>query len=231
MRKSYILFLSFIGITILLLGFLVWRFPYVLDSSDNLGHLVWAVLLLCALVPGAIFHFGAAPALKYAAAWAGIFLVLLVGYSYFEELDGIAEKVKGNLFPFTPTQNANGSVSFLRANDGHFLIEASVNHVPIQFMVDTGATKIALTMADAKRLGINVESLSFNEPIQTANGLTFSAPIHLEEIRIGTIVVHDISASVTKNLADHSLLGMSFLKKLKGFKIEGNHLTLDAPPS
>lgn len=227
MKKSYGLLITFITVTALVLGFLIYRFPYVLDSSDNIAHMVWAVLLLGALLPAAVFRLGNAQALKYGSAWMGIFFVLLVGYSYFEEIEDVGNKLKGNLFPFAATQNNDGSVSVLRAADGHFLVEALVNQVPIQFMVDTGATRIALSMADAKRLGIDVEALSYNEAMHTANGLTFGATVHLKEIKIGTIIVRDVSATVSQNLDTYSLLGMNFLKKLKGFNIEGNRLTLD----
>jgi aspartyl protease family protein len=218
-------------IGVLLLGLLLWRFPYVLSSDDNLAHIIWTVLLLCALIPAAIHHVGSSPALKYGAAWIGIFLVILIGYSYQEELGGVVNKIKGNVMPFSATQHEDGSVSFMRAKNGHFLIEAFVNTVPIQFMVDTGATKIALTIPDAKRLGIDGENLTYNEPMHTANGLTFGASIRLAEIKVGTLVIYDVPASVCQNLSEPSLLGMSFLQKLTGFKIEGDYLTLEAPTS
>lgn len=230
MRKNYTPIIIFGILGVLVLGYLLSRFPHTLNSNDQLAYLIRSVLILCAILP-AIHYFGPAQALKYGAAWAGIFLVLLVGYSYHEEMGGIADKLKSNLLPFHPTQNENGSVSFIRSTDGHFQIEAYANHVPIQFMVDTGASSIALTIPDAKRLGIDVENLSYSEPIHTANGLTFGALIQISELKIGVIVVHDISASVCENLSGLSLLGMNFLKRLKGFKIEGDHLTFEALPS
>jgi len=229
MKKGFPAVFYLVILGILLLGLLVWRFPYVLSSDDNLAHIIWSVLLLCALIPAAIHHFGSTPALKYGAAWVGIFLVLLVGYSYQEELSAVVGKVKSNVMPFSATQHENGSISFMRAKDGHFLIEAFVNTVPVQFMVDTGATKIALTIPDAKRLGIDVENLTYNEPMHTANGLTFGASIRLAEVKLGSLVLYDVPASVCQNLSEPSLLGMSFLTRLKGFKIEGDQLTLEAP--
>jgi aspartyl protease family protein len=80
-------------------------------------------------------------------------------------------------------------------------------------------------------LGFDVENLSYSEPMQTANGLAFGAPVRLSEFKIGTIVLTDISASVCQNLSGISLLGMNVLKRLKGFTIEGNRLTLQAPDS
>jgi aspartyl protease family protein len=227
MKKNHSATFIFGGLGILFIGLLIWRFPSVLNSEDQLASLIWSALLLCGLFP-AIRHLGSAQVLKYGGAWAGIFLVLLVGYSYHEELFGIAGKLKDNILPFNATQNEDGSVSFMRSVDGHFQIEAYVNHVPTRFMVDTGATKVALTIPDAKRLGIDVENLSYNEPINTANGLAFGASVRLAEFTVGTITLHDVSASVCQNLSGHSLLGMSFLKRLKAFKIEGDRLTFEA---
>lgn len=226
-KSSFLIGVVLTGIIVL--GLLIWRFPYVLSSDDNLAHLIWCLLLLAAFFPAAAHRYGLKQGLIYSSAWLGIFFVILVGYSYRDYFDNFTNKIKTNVFPFNPSQNTDGSVSVLRANDGHFLIEALVNQVPTQFMVDTGASKVALTIADARRLGIDVDQLSYNEPTYTANGLTFGASVQLNEIKVGNIIVHDVSASVCQNLSQPSLLGMSFLKKLKGFKIEGDHLTLVSP--
>ncbi|MBM3633646.1 MAG: TIGR02281 family clan AA aspartic protease [Alphaproteobacteria bacterium] len=227
MKKELKVIYSIVGLGILILGLLIWRFPYVLSSNDNVGQMIFCIALLCALIPAGIHHFGDRPTLKYAVTWMGIFFVLLLGYSFQDEWSGVAERVKRNILPTHATSNADGSVSFLRAKGGSFIVEASVNSIPVSFMVDTGASKVVLTLADAKRLGIDVESLSFNEPMQTANGISFGSPIRLAEIKVGTLILRDVTASVSQNLTHPSLLGMSFLKKLKRFKIEGDHLVLE----
>lgn len=227
MKKELKVIYTIVGLGILILGLLVWRFPYVLSSNDNVGQMIFCIALLCALIPAGIHHFGEKPALKYAVTWMGIFAVLLVGYSFHEEWSGVAERVKRNILPTHATSHGDGSVSFMRAKEGSFIIEASVNSIPVSFMVDTGASKVVLTFADAKRLGIDVDALSFNEPMQTANGLSFGSPIRLAEIKVGSLILRDVSGSVSKNLEQPSLLGMSFLKKLKRFKVEGDELILE----
>jgi len=226
MKRNYIVLISFGILTVLVLVFLFWRFPHAMESGDQLAYFVRSLLLLCFLVPSFFLHREFPHAIKYGAAWVGIFLVLLVGYSYHEDLGAIWDRLKSNLLPFSGIQHADGSMSFTRAEGEHFLIEALVNGTPVQFMVDTGATRIALTPQDARRLGFDAENLSFNQPIQTANGETLAASVHLEEFKVGTIVMKNLSASVSKNLSGHSLLGMNFLKRLKKFKIEGNRLTI-----
>jgi aspartyl protease family protein len=224
-KPKIILAIVLVGIAIL--GLLIWRFPYALSSDDNWARLIWCSLLLSVFIPSAVHRYGSRQAFIYSTTWIGIFFLFLIGYSYRDSFNDFAQRIKTNILPFQGTENQDGSVSFMRADDGHFLLEAHVNGVPTQFMLDTGASKIALTIPDARRLGINVNNLSYNEPMHTANGLTFGASIQLLEIKVGNIIVRNVSASVCQNLSQPSLLGMSFLKKLKGFKIEGDHLTFE----
>jgi aspartyl protease family protein len=230
MKKNYIALITFGILGALVLGFLIWRFPHVIESKDHLASSLYSLLLLCFVIPALFLRHEASQILKQGAGWIGIFLALFVGYSYHEELGVVWDRLKSNLLPFSGAHYADGSMSFIRAEDGHFLVEALVNGTPIQFMVDTGATRTTLTPQDAKRLGFNVESLSFSQPVQTANGETFAASVYLEEFKVGTIILKNLSASVSENLSGHSLLGMNFLKRLTGFKIEGNRLIIQAPP-
>jgi len=75
-------------------------------------------------------------------------------------------------------------------------------------------------------LGINVETLNFSRRYATANGVVFGAPIRLDKIEIGPIVVKAVRASVNGADMRRSLLGMSFLERLNGFNISKNILTL-----
>ncbi|MBW8309414.1 MAG: TIGR02281 family clan AA aspartic protease [Candidatus Paracaedibacteraceae bacterium] len=226
MKKNFIL-LSVLGTLGLLLGGLIWRFSYILHSSESIAHLIYFMIILCASVPYFTSRIRSTQALKYAAAWGSIFMVFLAGFSFKEELYEVGNKIKSNLFPYLPTQAGNEYISFVRALDGHFYIEAFVNQIPIQFLVDTGATRTTLTLYDAKRLGFDVDRLVYNSPIQTANGIDFVATVHIREIKVGELTLKDISASVSKNLTERSLLGMNFLKKIKGFQVKGNQLTLE----
>jgi len=213
----------FLGISFL--GFLMWRFPHVIDSSENRMYLTRSILVLSLLIP-TVFHLGLARALKYGAAWGGICFIVIVSHSYKEELNSMLTRVKAQLLPFSATANTDGSVTFIRANDGHFHIEALVNGTPIHFMVDTGATRTTLTPQDAQRLGIDPDTLSYNQLVNTANGEAFTASVRLFKIKVGPIVLDDIGASVSKNMSGPSLLGMNFLNKMKGFKVEGERLTV-----
>ncbi|WP_010297656.1 retropepsin-like aspartic protease family protein [Candidatus Odyssella thessalonicensis] len=223
-RRNLMIVLGIIGI--LFIGWLNWQFPHALTSSDSIADIIWCVVILGALIPSLASQMGASQAAKYATIWGSIFIVFLIGYSFREDLHGVSDRIKSNLFPYAAVQTGNAHISFTKAVDGHFYIEAEINHTPVLFMVDTGATRTTLTLADAKRLGVDVENLSYNEPIHTASGMDFVATTQLTDIKVGDLTLMGISASVSKNLKGHSLLGMNFLKKLKGFTVEGNRLTL-----
>jgi clan AA aspartic protease (TIGR02281 family) len=109
---------------------------------------------------------------------------------------------------------------------GHFLVEAVVNGAPIAFLVDTGASSVVLTMADAERLGFRPESLRFTQRFASANGEVRAAPVVLRELRIGQFSVFDMPASVNEAPLRVSLLGMSFLKQLHGYGVEDGRLIL-----
>ncbi len=110
---------------------------------------------------------------------------------------------------------------------GHFHIDANINGRHVAVMFDTGASAIALTDMDGRRLGLNLRENDYTVPISTANGRTAAAPVHLDEVRIGDIRVHDVPAFVMKpGLLDKSLLGMTFLKRIDSFEVAGDRLIL-----
>jgi len=101
------------------------------------------------------------------------------------------------------------------------------NTTDIDFMLDTGASVVSLTYKDAKKIGVDVDNLTFNIPSNTANGISWGAKIMLDSMQIGPIMVHNIPARVSQeNALDISLLGMSFLRELKQFNIQENKLTM-----
>lgn len=107
---------------------------------------------------------------------------------------------------------------------GHVVLTASVNGAPVRFLVDTGASTVALSSADARAVGINPGALEFNKTTTTANGSVRVAPVILREIRIEQLSVENVPAVVDENLGG-SLLGMSFLSRLKGFEMRDGALT------
>jgi len=112
-----------------------------------------------------------------------------------------------------------------RSGDGHFYVDVDVNGSSVRMLADTGASAIALSFEDAERAGIDVEQLDFSFAANTANGIAAVAEVQLDEVRVGSIVRHDVRAIVTRGLSD-SLLGMSFFNSLSKVAMESDELVL-----
>jgi aspartyl protease family protein len=99
---------------------------------------------------------------------------------------------------------------------GHFNARAYINGDPIDVLVDTGATMVALTWEDARAAGLHVRESDFTLRSSTANGIALFAPATLSSVRIGDITVHDVRAAVAKRgQLQRTLLGMSFLGQVR----------------
>jgi aspartyl protease family protein len=110
---------------------------------------------------------------------------------------------------------------------GQFFVEAMIEGSHVQLIADTGATLVALTAEDARRIGFADGDLDFRFRHKTANGVARAAHVILDEISIGPVTVRDVRASVSEPGALHmSLLGMSFLSQLSSFHIRGDQLVL-----
>ncbi len=103
----------------------------------------------------------------------------------------------------------------IRADNGRFETDGRVDGRRIDFMVDTGATHIALRQSDADRLGYRTSDRDYTMRISTANGLGLAAPIELNMVEIGDIRVRNVPAIVVPDDAlGVNLLGMSFLSRV-----------------
>jgi aspartyl protease family protein len=111
---------------------------------------------------------------------------------------------------------------------GHFITMADIEHTPITVLVDTGASFVALSYEDAEQAGLAPRTLTYDVPINTANGRVEAAHIVLDRVEIGNVLVRDVEGVVMpRGSYAGSLLGMSFLNKLSRFKVEDGTLFLD----
>lgn len=94
---------------------------------------------------------------------------------------------------------------------GHFVNEGTINGRPMLYMVDTGATTVAIGRAEAERLGIQVQNGQAVRT-RTANGVAQGWRVRLETVRVGTLEQHDVDAIVTTEPMPYVLLGNSFLR-------------------
>ena len=118
------------------------------------------------------------------------------------------------------------TIAVARDASGHYRVEAMVNGAAVTFLVDTGATHVVLSPADAARVGLGAGRLRFGARGQTANGTVALAPVTLREIRLGQLSRRDVPAMVNGAPMAVSLLGMSFLAGLPGWEAKGDRLLL-----
>ena len=109
---------------------------------------------------------------------------------------------------------------------GNIVITAQVNGAPVRFLVDTGATLVSLSSQDASAAGLKSSELTFDQTVQTGNGPAHAAFAELHEIRIEQLEIDHVPAAVIDTLKQ-SVLGMSFLSRLKGFEVHDGVLTMN----
>jgi aspartyl protease family protein len=113
-----------------------------------------------------------------------------------------------------------------RERDGHYWAEADVNGRAVRFLVDTGATNVVLTPADAQRLGLQPATLVYDRPVITAEGRTQAAAVVLDHLSVSGARVEKVEALVIANGLETSLLGMSYLGRLSRFEATPTALIL-----
>jgi aspartyl protease family protein len=110
---------------------------------------------------------------------------------------------------------------------GHFFVDAAVNGAPVRFLVDTGASMVALTPADARAAGLAGDGSGETLTISTAHGAATASRASLRTLRLGQLELEDVSAVVMDGSLPVSLLGMSFLSRLEGYRIRDGILTIE----
>lgn len=118
------------------------------------------------------------------------------------------------------------TIEIARSPDSHFYVDAQVNGARVRMMIDTGASSVALTRADALAAGIGATAGEF-----TASGLGVGGPVRLKPIRIarlavGTLAANDVPAVVVEGTLPVSLLGQSYLGRIRSVEIAGDRIVL-----
>ncbi len=131
--------------------------------------------------------------------------------------------------PAPAARPAIGPAELVVAADAHgqFLVHPSIDNFRVRMLVDTGASIVALTAEDARALGVRPAASEYRMELRTANGTVRGARVRLREIRLGSILVRDVDAVVLPAGAlSVSLLGTSFLGKLKGYEVQTGRMIL-----
>jgi aspartyl protease family protein len=157
---------------------------------------------------------------------AGAMTLLFVGISKFgpaSSPEPTAESKRD--YRAAETVPVSDTLVFPANEQGHVIVEAVINGTPMRLLVDTGASMVSLSAADARAAGISRAELVFDHLVNTANGAVRVAPVTLREVRLGQLSVYDVPAAVLENL-NISLLGMSFLSRLQSYEMRDGKLTI-----
>jgi aspartyl protease family protein len=114
----------------------------------------------------------------------------------------------------------------IRQEDGHFYANVEVGSNEVRFMVDTGATGIALTAEDAETLGFSWNDNELGVVGRGVSGNVFGKRVRLHSVRLGSVETTDVEAVIIPSGLDVSLLGQSFLSKAATVKIENDEMTI-----
>jgi aspartyl protease family protein len=192
-----------------------------------------AVLVFLSGMLGASYRGRVFQAVKHLVSWTAVLLVLVGLYAYRTDLATVADRVIGELRPEGSQINITGNngvgqaVRIKRGWTGHFIANARLDGERVDMIVDTGASTVVLRHEDARRLGIDTNSLRYNVPVQTANGASYAARVRLPQISIGNVGIRNVEALISRPGSLHqSLLGMTFLSRLRSYEFSGDYLEL-----
>ena len=183
-------------------------------------NLIYSILLLSMMISSMFIRSTTDNGKKFKnlAIWLVIILVVALLYNN--------RFLFKNFVPYQAYDTGNNELKITKSNDNHFYIAINIDNKKVLFLIDTGATTTTLTLNDAKKLGIDIDRLNFNIPLNTANGVSFGASTEVYNIKIGDFTIDSMWVIVSKDLDGKSLLGMNFLNKLNGYDIRQDKMTL-----
>ena len=190
-------------------------------ADFDITSLVYLVILLAAVIGWFLAEFsgGFGRMLRMMMAWGLIFLGVVAGY-------GLWSDVRTDLIPQQTVVADGTAIETERHPGGHFHLTVSLNGVPVDFLVDTGATDIVLMMEDAERVGLDPDTLPFIGRARTANGEVATAYTTIDEVTLGPVTHRNVPVAVNEGEMPGSLLGMSYLSRFDRIEISDNVLTL-----
>ncbi|HEY1751656.1 MAG TPA: TIGR02281 family clan AA aspartic protease [Caulobacteraceae bacterium] len=194
------------------------------DHVDALQLIGWLALVSSGLVFARRLKLG--EVVRNLSIWAGVAGVCILGYSFRTELAAGFVRVRGELIPSLAVSDAPHVMTVTASDDGGFYVMGQVNGAPVRFAIDTGANGVLLSPADAQRAHIDMASLKFASPSETANGVGYTAAVTLPSLQVGQLKLAGVRAAVDKTPMSTSLLGMAFLRRLDSFEVKGDQLTL-----
>ncbi|HUE63652.1 MAG TPA: TIGR02281 family clan AA aspartic protease [Rhizomicrobium sp.] len=158
--------------------------------------------------------------------WVAVGGVLIIGFSYQHEIADLGLRLRSNLVPGYPVQTGPHEMVISEDEGGGYHVYGTVNGQQVRFLVDTGASDIVLSPADARRLGVDFSKLTFDHIYESANGIGHGATTEVGELSVGDIRFANVQVAINGAEMSSSLLGMAFLKRLKSYSFSGGNLIL-----
>lgn len=189
--------------------------------SIDPARLAYLTLLLLALGAFVVVEFrrDAGSTLRAVLAWGLIFLAAIGAAGLWQD---ISRDVMPRQAMLDPTR-----IEVPLGPDGHFHLTAELNGTPVRFIVDTGASALALSPRDARRAGVDLERLVYAGQARTANGIVPTATVRLDRVAIGDILDENVPAMVIQADIDRSLMGMDYLRRFARVSFEGDSMILE----
>ena len=226
-RTGLYLWLGLVGGAVLVIFLLDRSFP---GTETALGDpaLIQTLGFLALASSGLLFvrQFNLKQTVRNVLIWVAAGGVLIIGFSFQNELKGLGLRLRSNLIPGYPVETGAHELTLSEGQDGQFHVYGEINGTRIAFLVDTGASDIVLDPSDAKRLGIDLDNLTFDRPFGSANGIGYGAKTVVGGLAVGPIVFSNVEVAINKAEMGSSLLGMAFLKRLKSYSVSGGKLIL-----
>ncbi len=155
----------------------------------------------------------------------GVSLVSIQGEQAIVEIGGKKRPLSvGQHAVGSASSDGSGKVTLLADHRGQFYTTGTINGTSVKFLVDTGATTIALSPSDARRIGLDL-SRGERGLGGTANGTVEFVRVFLNTVRVGDITLHNVEAAVLNSNMSTALLGMSFLNRTE-MQRDGGTMTL-----
>ncbi len=193
-------------------------------TGPNVLYLVLCLILVGSALLARRLPIGAT--LKMIAAWVGIFGFLYVLFLFRGEGQEVWRRMVADVSGDRGTV-AGRTLRIPVSSDGHFYVTGKVNGRDVRFLIDSGATTTMLSSVSAETAGVSGDG---GPPVtvSTANGLAQAQPARVDRFVIGTIERRDEHVQIAmRNDDDVNLLGMSFLSRLRSWKVEGGTLILE----
>lgn len=155
---------------------------------------------------------------QQAATWALIFVGVIGAY-------GLWDDISRDVNPRQALVD-EATISVPRGPGGHYRLRLEINDTPVDFIVDTGASQVVLSQADAERIGFDPRTLDYSRIANTANGVVRTAPVILNDVSLEGVTDRGVRAVVNAGELETSLLGMTYLGLYDRIEIANDELLL-----